>query len=164
MKRNIEPFGNGVVLLRLIEEKDLQATLAWRNHDEARIWFKSSNLITYDQHHSWFQHYREKDDDFLFIVEIDGSLVGQASVYSIDWQSHTAEVGRFLASMNGVGKGYMDMACSMLVKFCKDQLGLESLFLEVFETNQRAIKLYRRNGFTENAHYDGLIRMVRSLT
>jgi ribosomal protein S18 acetylase RimI-like enzyme len=42
-------------------------------------------------------------------------------------------------------------------------LNLKSVFLEVKENNERAIGIYERNGFHEEAMADGMIRMSRSL-
>lgn len=162
MKRNVAPFGNDVVRLRLIEERDLETTLSWRNRDEARIWFKTAGLIPLDQHRAWYQSYLKKDDDFLFIIEANNKLVGQASVYGIDWNSLRAEIGRFLVAPGESGKGYINQACGQLVRFCTETLGVTYLFLEVFEDNEKAIRIYKRNGFVEEQRYAGLIRMGRS--
>jgi len=163
MKRTITPFGNGLVRLRLIGEDDLETTLSWRNRDEVRIWFKTSSLLSLEQHRTWYQRYAEKDDDFLFIVEFNGKPIGQASVYGINWESGSAEIGRFLVAPGEEGKGYISQACGELVRYCFDSFGLSYLFLEVMESNEKAIRAYLRNGFTEETRYDGLIRMNRSL-
>ncbi len=163
MKRPIAPFGNGAVRIRPIEERDLERTLAWRNRDEARVWFKTSSLITMEQHRSWFQRYQELDDDFLFIVENDGVPVGQVSIYRIDWKTSHAEVGRFLVAPEASGQGYIGQACAELLRFCLDTLKLRNVFLEVYESNHRAVNMYRRNGFVEESRHDGLIRMTRAL-
>lgn len=164
MKRNVVPFGNDVVRLRLIEEKDLETTLSWRNRDEVRIWFKTNGVISLENHRAWYRCYEEKDDDFLFVIEADNKLVGQASVYDIDWVSGRAEVGRFLAAPGEGGKGYISQACGQLVGFCAETLRIAYLFLEVFENNEKAIRVYKRNGFAEEQRHDGLIRMSRSLS
>lgn len=163
MKRTVDPFGNEVVSLRLVEEKDLQTTLAWRNRDEARIWFKTSSQITFEQHQAWFYRYFDKDDDFLFVVESNGQIVGQASVYDIRWDEGSAEIGRFLVAPESAGKGYIGKACEALVVFCAETFNLQYLFLEVLEANERALRLYQRNGFAEERRYDNLIRMGRTL-
>ncbi|WP_434629342.1 GNAT family N-acetyltransferase [Pseudomonas sp. Z1-29] len=160
MKRSLPSFGDDALRLRLIEESDLHETLSWRNRDEARVWFKTSALLTYEQHSNWFHnHYQPKDNDFLFVVEADGALVGQASVYAIDWQQRSAEVGRFLADPDHSGRGHISRACGHLLDICWDALDLEYVFLEVIETNERAIRLYLRHGFREEQRYEGLIRM-----
>ena len=159
MKRNVEPFGNEIVCLRLIEEKDLETTLSWRNRDEARVWFKSTSTISLGQHREWFQRYQEKDNDFLFVIEVNNKLVGQASVYDIDWDTGQAEVGRFLVASDEGGKGYISHACGQLTHFCAETLEITYLFLEVLENNEKAIRVYERNGFEEEQRYDGLVRM-----
>jgi diamine N-acetyltransferase len=162
MKRKIEPFGNGTVQLRPIAESDLEMTLGWRNRDEARVWFNNSALITLDQHRAWFAQYSSKDDDFLFIVEAEDRPVGQASVYRIDWEKGSAELGRFLAAPDAAGRGLIGTACGELVRFCAETLQLSVMFLEVKEKNERAIRIYTRNGFREVERANGMIRMMRS--
>jgi len=160
MKRSLPSFGDDALRLRLIEESDLHETLSWRNRDEARVWFKTSTPLTYEQHSNWFHnHYQPKDTDYLFVVEAEGSLVGQASVYAIDWQTRSAEVGRFLADPDHAGRGYISRACGVLLSICWEVLDLEYVFLEVIETNDRAIRLYLKHGFQEEQRYEGLIRM-----
>lgn len=160
MKRSLRSFGNDALRLRLIEESDLHETLSWRNRDEARVWFKTSTPLTYEQHSNWFrQRYQQNDNDFLFVVEAEGKLVGQASVYDIDRQTRCAEVGRFLAAPEGAGKGYISRACAQLLLVCWNELNLDYVFLEVIESNDRAIGLYSKHGFSEEQRYDGLIRM-----
>ena len=163
MKRAVKPFGNATVQLRLLTSADLELTLGWRNRDDARIWFKNSGILTLDKHRAWFEQYAERDDDFIFVVEADRKPVGQASVYRVDWRGGTAEVGRFLAAPEARGRGYIGQACAELVRFCAASLGLNSIYLEVKENNERAIRIYRRNGFEETNRSEGIIEMSRSL-
>ena len=163
MKRKIDPITNGPVRLRLIEESDLQQTLAWRNREDARVWFKSSNELTLTQHLDWFDRYLTKDNDFLFIIEAMGKPVGQASVYGIDWETGSAEVGRFLVAPESAGRGYIGGGCEALIRLCTDVLHLRYLFLEVLPGNEPAIHLYRKNGFAVEHCNNDLIRMGKAL-
>lgn len=163
MKPCINPFGNKNITLRLLEERDLALILAWRNRDEARKWFKDSNVISMDQHRLWFEKYIEKENDFHFIVESNNKPVGQASVYYIHKENSEAEIGRFLVDPNSAGKGYIKQACIELIKFCQNSLKLKYIFLEVMENNHKAIELYKKNGFKEEKRNDGLIRMGQYL-
>jgi len=138
-------------------------TLAWRNRDDARIWFKNSEIITHDRHRAWFSQYSTKDDELFFVVEARGQAVGQASVSRINCVDGIAEVGRFLVAPEASGLGYIGHACAELLRFCKDALNLKSVFLEVKEDNEKAIEIYVRNGFREEARAQGMIRMSRSL-
>src|SRR5262249_62334012 len=96
-KRSVAPLVSGRVRLRLLEEADLPMTLAWRNRDENRRWFFSSDPIPPDRHRHWFEDYRDRDDDFVFIIEETESLrrpVGQVALYDIDWQAGRPRGGR----------------------------------------------------------------------
>lgn len=159
MKPHFPPFGNDTVRLRLLQEADLPLTRQWRNQDNVRIWFKDTSVLEPEQHQRWFERYRQKDDDFVFIVEAEGRPVGQAAVYGIDWQVRIGEVGRFLAAPEARGKGFVGAACGHLIRFCRETLRLRSVFLEVKENNERAIDIYARNGFREERRGKGLIRM-----
>lgn len=159
MKRDLDRSSDGVIALRLIDERDLPTTLEWRNRDDARVWFKTQDKIAPDAHRAWFERYRGKDDDYLFVVEVDGRAVGQCAVYGIDHTDGSAEVGRFLAAPGESGRGYMRRSCALLTRLAADALGLRYLFLEVLENNARAIKVYAACGFVEEQRGGGLVRM-----
>lgn len=158
MKRSMPSFGNDQIRLRLLEKNDLDKTLMWRNRDEVRCCFKHSDVIIFEQHLNWFESYLKKDDDFVFVVEAESIVVGQASVYDIDWEGESAEIGRFLASPEHSGKGYIRSGCQLLIDLCWHQLGLKYLFLEVFQHNTRAIRLYESLGFSQERCSEGLLR------
>jgi diamine N-acetyltransferase len=159
MKPAIQPFGDGVVTLRPMEEKDLCGILEWRNRDAARVWFKNSDMISLPNHQAWFARYQTTDDDFFFMVEADGAPVGQCAIYNIDRVGRSAEIGRFLAAPAQSGKGYIARSCKQLINFGLQNLGLNYLFLDVFERNARAAEIYRRCGFTEEGREGDIIRM-----
>lgn len=163
MKRVLQPFQDEGVTLRLLEEGDLAHTLAWRNRPEARKWFKNSDELDLPQHYGWFGRYKEKDDDFVFIIEAAGVPVGQAAVYGIDWAHGIAEVGRFLACPDYAGRGYINRGCKALLGVCSEILLLNYVFLEVKQDNERAIQIYRNNGFVMESRAENLLRMGLNL-
>lgn len=164
-KRPIDPLMNGRVRLRLLEEADLPLTLAWRNRDENRRWFFSSALIAADQHRRWFEQYRDRDDDFVFIIEETAVLnrpVGQLSLYDIDWTSGRAEFGRLLiGDPEARGLGLAQLATSRLVDEALARWGLREIRVECLTTNTRAIAVCAACGF-QSAELVGLITpMIR---
>jgi diamine N-acetyltransferase len=68
-KRHLSPLDAGRVRLRLLDERDLPQTLAWRNQDHVRRWFLGSQRLAPEQHAAWFACYRRRDNDFVFIIE-----------------------------------------------------------------------------------------------
>lgn len=164
MKRRIAPLVGDRVRLRLLEERDLPLTLAWRNRDDVRRWFVSSERITPEQHWAWYARYVEDDTDFLFVIEYpreQGRAVGQLGLYRIDWADRRAEFGRLLlGEPSARGLGLAREATELLVSYGFDRLGLREIELHVFRENRIALALYRRCGFRESAETGDLARMT----
>jgi RimJ/RimL family protein N-acetyltransferase len=159
MKLRLAPFGDGVITLRSLEFDDLTTILGWRNRDDARIWFKTSDKLSFESHRAWYERYLQKDDDYFFLIEVAGAPVGQCAIYNIDHHTESAEIGRFLVAPGHSGNGYMTRSCKEIVQFGTKVLSITYLYLEVFERNTRAIKLYTGCGFNEESRSAGLIRM-----
>ena len=165
-KRHIEPIKANNILLRLLQEDDLPLTLAWRNLDHIRKWFIHSDVISPDQHRVWFARYKERDNDFVFVIEelmTFGRPVGQVSLYNIAWAEKRAEFGRLMiGDPQARGKGLAKQATQLLLDMAFDQLHLNEVYLEVLEGNQSAIAIYRQCGFQPSACYNNLLKMSLS--
>jgi RimJ/RimL family protein N-acetyltransferase len=164
-KRPFAPIRTERTSLRLLEERDLPLTLAWRNQDHIRRWFFHSDLIASSDHLAWFHRYLERDDDFVFIVEEVGEpyrRIGQAALYRVDWTAGRAEFGRLLiGERHAAGKGLAREITQALVDVATDRLGLTEIYLEVLAANTRAIRAYLACGF-QATHDDGaVLRMSR---
>ncbi len=133
----------------MLTEDDLPMTLAWRNRDEVRKWFRQSAVIDLALHTAWFRQLQLADDALVFIVEDNnnGEAVGQVSIYHIDREIGEAEVGRFIAAPGASGKGFIRAAIIALTQFAFGELELARLYLEVIGNNERAIRLYASVGF-----------------
>lgn len=164
-KRPVPLITDGVVRLRLLEAADLPQTMAWRNQDQIRRWFLNPAPILTEQHEAWFQQYRDRDDDFVFIIEDTGTLqraIGQVSVYAIDWDGRRAKFGRLMiGDPEARGRGLAKRAVAALVNHAEREFGLGELRLEVLAGNQPAIAIYEGCGFTTRARDDREIQMVR---
>ncbi len=163
-KRVVTPIASERVVLRLLGERDLPTTLAWRNQPRVRSGFVTSRELSEAEHHAWFQTYSQRDDDFVFVVcERGDSLrpVGQAALYNIDWHARTAEIGRIMIGPDdALGKGLASEATRLLTRFAFGQLRIRRLRLEVFKTNEPAIAVYQRTGFVPSGERDGLLLMT----
>lgn len=165
-KREIAPIVNGRVRLRLLEESDLPMTRAWRNQDHIRQWFFTTDVIPEDRHRAWFERYRNRDDDFVFVIEETdtiGGPVGQAALYRVDWDSRRAEFGRLMigeAAATGLGLGRL--ATAALTRHALTTWGLHEVYLDVMETNARAIAIYEQCGFILTGREQGSVHMLRA--
>lgn len=150
-KRQLPVLQHERVRLRPLEERDLPATLAWRNRDDIRTWFLTSAVITPAQHREWYARYLDRDDDFVFVIEELESLkrpVGQVSLYRVDWFERRAEFGRLMiGDPAAAGQGLARMATQCVIDYAFSALALRELSLEVTSGNTRAIAVYRACGF-----------------
>ncbi len=164
-KRAVPPLIGERVRLRLLEEGDLPQTLAWRNQEHIRRWFVYSNVIEPEQHRQWFEAYRDRDDDFVFIIEETQALrkpIGQVSLYRIDWDQRRAEYGRLMiGEADAAGRGLAYEATEVLLRFGTTTLGLRELELEVFADNAAAIRIYTKCGFRAEERSGAMLRMLR---
>lgn len=166
-KRQIGPLIGRKTRLRLLEERDLPMTLAWRNQDHIRKWFLHSDVITPEQHWNWFRSYAQRDDDFVFVIEETVDLrkpVGQISLYNIDWNRKLAEYGRVLiGEPDAAGRGLAKEATEVLLGYAFGPLGLQEVHLKVYSNNAPAVAIYRSCGFRDVAEENHLIRMIKTL-
>jgi diamine N-acetyltransferase len=165
MKRTIAPISGERIRLRLLQENDLPMTLRWRNQEHIRRWFVYSDRITPEQHANWFSKYLERDNDFVFVIEEADILhkpIGQVSLYDINWDTKEAEFGRLMiGEADASGRGLAREATELIVGYGFEQLGLQHIYLEVYEDNIAAIAIYQKCGFVETARNENLLQMSR---
>ena len=163
-KRSIAPLANGRVRLRLLEESDLPMTLAWRNQDHIRRWFLTSDLISPEQHRAWFERYKDRDDDFVFVIEETETLnraVGQVSLYHIDWAAGRAQFGRLMiGDGHARGLGLAKLATACLVGEALTTWGLREVYLECLASNVPALAVYDACGFRQSGQFGETLRMT----
>jgi RimJ/RimL family protein N-acetyltransferase len=151
MKSTLAPLPGIGYNLRLLHAEDLATTLTWRNREDIRHHFIKSDIISWEQHLSWWEEYRTKNNDFIFIIEETkkpNRPVGQVSLYNIDLENNEAEYGRLMIGDNEArGKGLARRATELLMTWAFNSLGIKRIYLEVFKDNTVAISLYRRCGF-----------------
>jgi RimJ/RimL family protein N-acetyltransferase len=163
-KRSIPPLRGEQISLRLLVESDLPLTVNWRNQDHVRKRFFHSALISADQHAAWFAQYWERDDDFTFVIEALEPLrpVGQVAIYHVEQDARRAEFGRLMIGESlAAGRGIARLATDLLVREALWRWGLDEIYLEVFDDNERARSIYVSCGFVEMGRRDNVILMSK---
>ncbi|MEO8346090.1 MAG: GNAT family protein [Betaproteobacteria bacterium] len=153
------------VILRAMVEADLPHTLAWRNDDRSRPWFKDASILQWTDHVAWFRRRETAPFDRMYVAErkADGCIVAQAAIYHIDLSRREAEVGRFLTDPDLRGRGYFALALEQLLHIAHAEHDLARVHLEVLAGNARAIAIYHRAGFATTGREDDLVMMERNL-
>lgn len=164
-KRHVPPLVGRKVRLRLLDAADLPTTLQWRNDDAIRPWFFNSDVISAAIHERWWNQYRDRDDDFVFVIEdVDRNVpVGQASVYHVDWHRKSAEFGRLVIGDPAArGRGFAREAVDLLTAFAFEQLQLVELMLQMKAGNTVAGTIYEACGYRVVDRSDEIVTMVLS--
>ncbi len=151
LKLSLTPLAGVGFNLRLLGAEDLATTLDWRNREDIRHHFIKSEIISLQQHLSWWEEYCTRDNDFVFVIEETEKLnrpVGQVSLYNIDLKKGEAEYGRLMiGDSKARGKGLARRATEFLLTWAFNSLEIKRIYLRVLKDNTIAINRYRRFGF-----------------
>lgn len=163
MKRDVPPIVGERVTLRMLREEDLPLTLSWRNADCNRVWFIHSAPIAWEQHLAWFARYRERDDDFVWVIEPHGEArpVGQVSIYDVDWARRRAECGRLLVGDPAArGKGFAKDAIRACTAHAAAGWGIREICCHILRKNTASRASFAAAGYALDADDGRIVRMT----
>lgn len=123
------------MLLRLIEERDLEAVRDLRNRN--REWFFDDREVTAEEQHVWFASLHSRRIAF-YVIEQDGDVVGTISVAE---QAGGHEVGNLTLDERYRGRGLMADA---LAEACHEP---GTYFARVKTENEASLRVFERAGF-----------------
>lgn len=143
--------------------KDSKTLFDWINERDLVV-FNSGYKPTHEFNHlAWFESIVKKQDVFIFGIRrtANNQLIGSCQLYHVNFISRNAELQIRIAAMNDQGQGFGSDAIQLLLKFAFADINLNKVYLNVFSTNERAIKAYQKCGFRqegelrEHAFIDG---------
>ena len=160
------------VTLRPVRPDDHEQLYAWRL--DLATWGDQTDVAP---HPMTFEEYRQSKEDAArtpdkgvsWTAEVDGTLVGSASMFAFDELARHAEVGLTFGPEHR-GKGYGRETLRLLLDFGFTHRNLHRVWLECSAANERAIRCYTAAGFTEegrlrehawiNGRYVDVVRMA----
>jgi len=149
--------------LRPIWFGDLEFVRRIRNDNRRK--FLDDAYVSWPDQRRWFENYKKKTDDYMFVLVDNGRKVGAGAIYNIDLAKKSAEVGRFVIDNQFQGKGYGKKLMNKIERAAFIELGLTKICLEVIADNKSALKLYERAGFEREKETTvrgkSVIRMVK---
>jgi RimJ/RimL family protein N-acetyltransferase len=89
---------------------------------------------------------RASGDTVSFVVDLDGTAVGGASLFGVDWFARHAEAGISLLP-TARGRGIGTAAITQLVEFGFVRHNLRRIHLQAIASNTAAIRAYEKAGF-----------------
>ena len=143
------------IILRPVEKTDLERLVTWRNDPSISKYFFNVFPLSMAGQENWFEDLLGREDKRLFIIDTTEKVpIGTVGLDNIDFKNQRAEFGSLLIQPSHQGKGFALDATMTLLRFAFDHLNLNRIYLQVFNWNKPAIKLYLRCGFQE----EGLLR------
>ena len=90
---------------------------------------------------------KDKDVAHLIIRSKNDKIVGFVILAGLKNKNQSIEFRRIVISQKGIGIGRA--AIRQIIKYCFEKLSCHRLWLDVLESNDRAIYLYKTEGFIE---------------
>lgn len=149
------------VIISALNIADKSTILKWVNNPELKIMIGTIYPISDVEHEKWFSSRFENPYNKIFGIvarEYD-CLVGIIGLTNIDFVNRNAELYVYIGDSQYQSKGLGTDAVKTLVDFSFNQLNLHRIYLNVFDYNENAIKVYERVGFVvEGVLTDALYR------
>lgn len=140
-------FETGELELRLATVEDAKAFSMIRNAEDTFKWFFSGKKFTVREVAKWIKGLNPLTDE-VYMVEFEGKLVGTCSIYNIDWEQRSAEIGRIVISGENRGKGLGTRVLNETVRMCATK-GLKMIYANIMKNNISSQKAFTKAGFRQ---------------
>lgn len=144
------------IRLRRNERIDLPKFVEWLNDPEVRHYLSMSLPISQAAEEQWFENMlkRPPEEQSLGIEIKDGDgwrLVGNCSIFDINWRARSAEVGLFIGDKTCWNKGFGSEVMRLLLCLGFETMNLNRIYLRVDSENRGGIRAYEKAGFVHEA-------------
>ena len=140
----------GELTIRLIERQDLEHARRLHNDDGTLLMLHDVRHVSQSEQEAWFEAVSRSETARRYAVleSATGAFVGVFRLDEIDWRNRSASVG--LDIVPGFrGRGLSRVIYRYFFNYLYGALNMHRLSLVTLETNETAIRVYRRLGFTE---------------
>jgi RimJ/RimL family protein N-acetyltransferase len=105
--------------------------------------------ITREAEERWFEAFSTAADEVNFTVyeRATWRAVGNCGLMHVNLQQRTAELGIMIGERDCWDRGYGTEATRLVLDYGFNVLGLHNVWLAVYSSNPRAIRVYARVGF-----------------
>lgn len=122
------------MIVRDMQTGDLEQVMPIEEANFSVPWTKSD-----------FTTYLNRDDGLFLVAEAEGRILGYCGVILVPPEGDITDVS---VSLEARGRGVGRLLLEELVKRTEEK-GVHTLFLEVRKSNEAAIRLYSKQGFSE---------------
>ncbi len=162
---------NPAVLLRPVIDADSDLLFGWINDHDLVVFNAPFREVSRPEHDAWFSRIQSRNDVAFFMIEDteSGKAIGSCQLLNIHSVHRSAElqirIGSTTSQNRGSGSeavrqliayGFSKLELHRIAAYGFSKLELHRIALHVFATNQRAIRVYEKNGFVR----EGLLRQA----
>lgn len=118
-------------------------------------------VMTVAEEKTWINNFNQNPNALLLVAELAGQIVGLLFFAASPKKknTHTGEFGvNVHPDFQGLGIGRL--LIESLLQWARENATIEKVFLNVFDTNRNAIKLYTDLGFVEEGRHVKAIRQL----
>lgn len=133
--------------IRKLEEKDLQARVAWMNDRKVNSTLNIQLPVTIESTINWYQRIQGNPSRCDFSFEKDGQLVAMGGFTDIDNKVGKAELYIFV-NPDMQGKGLGTESIQLMCRYGFKRMGLQKIYLHTNADNLAARHIYEKAGFT----------------
>jgi diamine N-acetyltransferase len=143
---------HGSIFLRPAEKGDLPLFVTWFNDQAMARTLGMRAPISQAMEEQWFERavadYGKTGYHFVACLIEDDRPVGTIGLFDLDLMNGTAGLGISIGAATDRGRGLGTDMLRALLRFAFDSLRLERVWLDVFDYNPGAQRVYERVGFT----------------
>jgi RimJ/RimL family protein N-acetyltransferase len=117
--------------------------------------------ITIENEIKWIEDLNDNPNSLLLIAEMDNSVIGLL-FFIPNTKKKILHTGEFGVSVHPAYQGQRIGQCLIenLLEWSRKNVQIEKVFLQVFATNDNAIKLYKTLGFIEEGRHSKAIKQM----
>lgn len=150
---------------------DVRRTFKWLQDKELRDTFLIREKPERKTHIEYWRRLLNTDQDYVFSVRSGKVHIGNCGVKNVNAADRKAEIWLYLGRESFRRRGYGRKILCSLVRYCRETLALDGVYLHVRADNIVAYNLYRTFSFTVKADasegfhsgYGKVLRMERAL-
>lgn len=148
------------IILRPLKMSDVPRFIKWLQ-DPTVNKFTLRRKVGLKEERKWIHGLKKDKNNLTFAIDTkNGIHIGSINLYLVKLDNN-AIFDIFIGDKNYWDKGYGTNASKVIIDYGFRKLNLHKIFLDVYEYNKRAIRLYKKLGFKiegaqrENILYNG---------
>lgn len=134
------------ISLRRIKPEDLAPAFEARNDPSVYTWCRQNAPLHWANHLDWYNWQAKEPSVSMFTIELGSSFAGVCGLTDIDLVNSRAEFSLYI-SPKRQRAGLGENALILLLDYGFDVLGLNRIWGEVFDGNDKALHIFKKLGF-----------------